>query len=278
MNMESFEMNPQARRISFSSTTFSRLALALLAGLAAPAFAFQPLITDDTGTQGSAGNQIEFAYTRDRAETSGDTVRTTTLPFVFTRGLSDTLDVFAGLSHTRIRAGGSADASGFANPSFGAKWRFYEDEDSGTSLGIKPEVSLPVSASRERDGLGTGKLSGNLSLILSQELPFGALHVNAVVGRERYRDGAGTPNATINRFSLAPVWNVSEQWKLALDLGVESVREAGDRTRTGFVEFGAIYSPSEDLDLALGLIRALDDADPRTTTNTATAGVTWRFR
>ena len=44
----------------------------------------------------------------------------------------------------------------------------------------------------------------------------------------------------------------------------------------GYVELGAIYSPSKDLDFALGVIRSLADGNARTTQ--VTAGVTWRFR
>jgi hypothetical protein len=44
----------------------------------------------------------------------------------------------------------------------------------------------------------------------------------------------------------------------------------------GYIELGTIYSPSKDLDFALGIIRNIIDGDVRTTQ--VTAGVTWRFR
>ncbi len=243
------------------------------------AFAFQPLITDDTGTQGTAGKQLEFSLGEDRARKAGSTVRTQTLPVVFTRGLTESVDVFAGLSYGRLRSdtpGG--DASGGRNPSIGAKWRFYENDACRTSLALKPELFFPVSAERESDGLGTGKSSGNLTLIVTQEAPFGAVHLNAGVGRNRYHDHFSNPDSTSARGSIAPVWDVTEKWKLALDLGVESVRAGGARVRTRFIELGTIYSPGKDLDFAFGLIRSADNDQPRTTTHTANAGVTWRFQ
>ena len=85
-------------------------------------------------------------------------------------------------------------------------------------------------------------------------------------------------NTTTTRASIAPVWDISERWKLALDMGTESARSGGSSVRTNFVELGAIYAPNEDLDFALGLIRSSDNDSPHTTTNTATAGVTWRFQ
>lgn len=257
----------------------AQVALATLTGLSLPAAAFQPLITDDTGTQGSGGNQLEFSLNEDRAKFAGSIERFRTLPIVYTRGLTETLDVFAGLSHIRIRTSTTVgDASGGGNPSFGAKWRFYENEQSNTSLALKPEVLFPVSAGREGAGLGTGKSSGNLTLILTQEVPFGAIHINAGAGRERYRDTSSFPDTATTRVSIAPVWNVSDQWKLAVDLGTQSARAGGVRARSNFAELGAIYSPSGDLDFALGIVRASDNDSPRTTTHTVTAGLTWRFR
>lgn len=255
------------------------LPLLLAAGVSSPALALQPLITDDSGTQGSGGNQLEFSLSEARAKSDGNTDRTRSVPVVYTRGLTDSLDVYVGAGYSWLRPDSpGSNVNGTTNPSLGAKWRFYENEESGSSLALKPEIIFPVSSGREADGLGTGKTSGNLTLIYSQDVPFGAVHVNAGVGRERYRDGEISPDATKARFSIAPVWNVSEQWKLALDVGTESARAAGDTVRSNYVELGAIYSPGKDLDLAVGLIRARDNASPETTTYTATAGLTWRFQ
>ncbi len=197
---------------------------------------------------------------------------------VYTRGLTDTLDVFIGANHTRIRSGvPGIDASGIGNPSFGAKWRFYENEESKTSFGIKPEIVLPVSSGKENEGLGTGKTSYGLTLILTQEISFGAVHANLFSGRDRFRDSR-SPDASIMRASIAPVWDVAEGWQLALDIGAETEKAGGDNTRTRFAEIGAIYSPNKDLDFALGIIRATDDAQPGTGTTSATLGVTWRFK
>lgn len=254
-------------------------ALLLLAGFSAPASAFHPLITDDAGTQGSGGNQLEFALHEERAGAAGNTERLRTLAVVLTRGLSDTLDVFAGLSHARIRSSApGGEASGGGNPAFGAKWRFYESEAGQTSLALKPEVLFPASTGREAAGLGRGRTSANLTLILSQEVPFGAVHINAGLGRDRYRDSLNIPDTATTRASIAPVWDITGRWKLALDLGTESAQAAGVRTRSNFAELGAIYSPGEDLDLALGILRSSEIDGPRTTKHTASAGITWRFR
>lgn len=249
----------------------------LLAAAAPSALAFQPLITDDTGTQGTGGNQFEFSVNEDRERSAGETTRTRTLPVVYTRGFTDALDLFAGVNHTRISSSvPGTDASGSGNSSFGAKWRFYENEESKISLGVKPAIILPVSSGKEAEGLGKGRTSYEATLILTKEIHhFGAVHANLFIGRDRYRV---SPDATITRVSIAPVWDVAEEWKLMLDMGAQTERAGGGSTQSKFIEVGAIYSPNKDLDFALGIIRTTDDAQPSAGTTSATLGITWRFK
>lgn len=232
------------------------------------AFAFQPLVTDDTGTQGSGGNQIELAGTRVR---DADTTRD--LAFVFTRGVAESVDLFVELGRQRIEAGGTAE-TGPTNPAIGAKWRVYENERK-TSLALKPVYFFPHSGENEARGLGTGKSSYEASLILTQEMGWGAVHANLVTGREKYRDAG--QNTTTSGFSVAPVWNVHEQWKLAADLGISRSSNNGVSEKSRFGELGAIYSPNGDLDFALGFIRETN-RDTNQVTRTATTGLTWRFK
>jgi len=257
----------------------ARAALTALAGFSLPACAYQPLVTDDTGTQGSGRNQLELTLKEDRAESAGRVERLRALPFTYTRGLTETMDVFAGIAYSQIRTDTpGSDASGGSDPSFGAKWRFYEDKKTKTSFAVRPEITLPAGADRDNAALGNGKVSGNLTFILTHETAFGAIHVNAVVFRNRYRDALQNPDATTTRVSIAPVWNLNAQWKLAFDAGKESVRAAGASVRAYYAELGAVYSPSTDLDWSLGILRASDNDNPGTTRRTATAGLTWRFR
>lgn len=259
-------------------TTIPKLCLCLLF-FSSTAQAFQPLITDDTGTQGSGGNQLEFSLNHDRTTGAGETVRTVTLPLVYTRGLTESLDAFVGVSHVRIRSSvPGEDASGGGNPGLGLKWRFYDNEASKTSLALKPAIALPVSRAGEVGGRGFGKFSYGLTLILTQELPFGALHANLGVDRNRFRDALANPDATVVRASLAPVWNLGERWKLALDLGVLRERAGGAGTVRRYGELGVIHSPTPDLDFALGIVRQIDNATAKTGSTLATAGVTWRFK
>ena len=136
----------------------SVISLGCMTLLPAVASAFQPLVTDDTGTQGAKGNQVEAAYNRTVDKVSGTKAVTQEVPLVFTRGFTDALDLYAGVGYQRIEPPApGTEERGWGNPAVGAKWRFYENEASKLSFALKPEVQFPVSDSREAQGLGTEK-------------------------------------------------------------------------------------------------------------------------
>jgi len=247
--------------------------------LPAAAWAFQPLITDDTGTQGAGGNQIEVGYNRSVEKTPGAKEVTQEIPLVFARGITDALDLYVGLARLRVDPGAPAPTeNGWGNTAVGAKWRFYDNDASKLSFALKPEVQFPVSDNRETRGLGTARASYGLGLLMTRETGFGAVHANLSVDRVNYAAGAlnAAERRTQYRLSVAPVWDVAEKWKLALDAGAMTNADRAERARMGYVELGAIYSPDKDLDLALGLIRNIMDGGVRTTQ--LTMGLTWRFR
>lgn len=247
--------------------------------LPAIALAFQPLVTDDTGTQGAGGNQVEASYVRTVDKVASTRTVTREVPLAYARGITDALDLTLGIGHQRIApdAPGTTER-GWGNPVLGAKWRFYDNEAAKLSFALKPELQLPVSDGREARGLGTARASYGIGLLMTQETGFGAVHANLVAERVNYADNAlnAAERRTTYRLSAAPVWDVSGNWKLALDAGIMTNPDRTVRARMGYVELGAIYSPTKDLDLALGIIRNFMDGDVQTTQ--ATAGLTWRFR
>ena len=259
--------------------SYRKLSAYLLAIHAPVALSFQPLITDDTGTQGTGGNQIEMALDRQEVKSAGDRTRTRTVPLVYTRGISDTLDAYVEVSHVHIRSNISAsDAEGRGNPAVGLKWRFYDDAARKLSVAFKPEMQFGLSTDAESRGLGSGRNGYSGLIIATQGTAFGAVHVNYGFTRASYALDA---NRNANRrwlhsLSVAPVFELAEGWSLAVDLGVMTNPDQTQRARMGYAEFGVIWSSRNDLDLALGLIRHIGDGEPRSTV--LTAGVTWRFR
>lgn len=235
-----------------------------------PALAYHPLTTDDTGTQGLAGNQLEIGYDQAWSKAAGVSDVGREIPLTYTRGIHDALDVFVGAARA-VRP-----ANGWGNVGIGAKWRFFESEADHHSLALKPEILLPVSAAREAAGFGYGATSYGLTLIYSRETAFGEVHANLAWERGEFDDPAINDRRNLYRVSIAPVWAVAEGWKLALDLGLMTNPDRAGKSRMGYMELGLVYSPSEDLDLGVGVTRDLLDGDVSTTS--LTLGVTWRFR
>ncbi len=236
---------------------------------AAGAQAMQPLFTDDTGTQGDGRHQLEWAYARDRASTPPDAPANHEQSTVYTLGLHERLDVFAGAS--LVQAEGRR---GWGNPVIGMKWRLHESDD--TSWAVKSELAGPISAARERQGLGTGRPSGALTLILTQKMPFGEWHFNVMRGEDRFRAHAGE-NTRYSKYSMAPVWALAPDWKLALDLGLQHARTAGASTRSRYALVGVVWSMRPELDWDAGLMQSREQGDQTTHTRLFTAGLTWRF-
>lgn len=240
------------------------LALAGMLALPLPSLAYHPLITDDTGTQGMGGNQMELGFDHARSETGGVTEVERAVPFTYTRGVTDALDVFVGIPYTRISSTGTPTESGWGSPAVGLKWRFHENEAS--SLALKPSIEFDALD----DALGGGEPTYTLALILSRETGSGEFHANLELAYN-----GGEARATQARISVAPVWRLNDQWKWVLDLGLQTNPDPAENRTMGYVGLGVIYSPNEKFDFSLGVIR--DVMDGTASTTTATLGLTWRF-
>lgn len=250
---------------------FSIGAIGLATQLPSSALAYHPLATDDTGTQGLGGNQLEIGYDYAHSKTAGVTDIGREVPLTYTRGLTDGFDAFIGVARQ------TAPGDGWGNVGIGAKWRFFEDEAAKYSFALKPEIVLPVSRAKEAAGFGNGKTAYGLTLIASKETDFGELHFNLAAERVNYADSV-TFNERKNRYriSVAPVWAVADKWKLALDMGLQTNPDPAEKSRMGYVELGAVYSPSEDLDFGFGITRDVMDGPVQSTS--ASFGLTWRFK
>lgn len=254
-----------------------RHALALMLCASLQAAALQPLITDDTGTQGRGGNQLEIAFDREHLRGAGAHAIERSVPVVYTRGLTDALDAYVQWSHVRVRSNAHEGGVGSGNPALGLKWRLWNDPAAKRSLALRPEVQFGVSRADERRGLGNGGTGYSLIVIATQETGFGEVHVNLAAARE---DHALDANRAANRrmlyrFSIAPVLQLSRTWMVAIDAGLTTNPERARRARMGYVELGAIWMPRANLELALGVIEQLGEGEPES--RTVTAGLTWRF-
>lgn len=229
---------------------FRNSLLALLAGTATAVHAAHPLITEDTGTQGKGGWQLELNAERQRDAGASATQWGSTLSY----GFVDSADVQVGLPY---RA-----SEGRGDLAIDVKWRFFQREV--LSLGLKPGVTLPTGDEERR--LGTGRTTAGSLLILSYEPEIWSFHAHA--GYRQHRNSLGDPEA--RRHLSGSLWlKPSAKLKLVSDLSYDSGSGA---TLRQYV-LGVIYSVTKDFDIDAGLRRGNAPAVDRA----LLAGITVRW-
>jgi len=264
------------------------LGASLLLSGATAARAAHPFVTDDAGTQGEERWQLELivehAKVSARADLGTGAVRRESYESAFvpvlTYGLLDNLDIALGAAYLRARSSAEGalvdEASGAGDSSLELKWRFYETES--VSFALKPGISLPTGD--EDKGLGSGRISFGSTLIAVYESDPWDLLANLAYQRVRF---ALPADRDANR---ANVWRVSagfeyefvEEFRLVGEAGVRSNPAKDDpfdpAATIRFAMLGFIYSPSEELDLDVGVRRRLDGAASGTV---LLAGATFRW-
>lgn len=274
-----------------------RLCLALLL-VPMLSFAFEPLNTDDAGTVKAGGKQIEqyfFAINRNGSSQQSDlvtpgeeysgTMDARAFPFTYTSGLTE--EVEASFSTTYYNQP-SGNYSRFSNYVFASKWRFYEDEEMGYAFAIKPTVVLPSSKQQQVAGLGLSAFNYGVNLIASKYWDGIEMHVNAMYMRSPYNTNysvgmAMDPNRTnIFMLSIAPVWSVYKDLRLALDIGATTNPPSTEQYLSHYALVAAIYSLTDSVDLGLSYMRTGSYYSETFAAQQAGAmrteiGVTWRF-
>lgn len=232
-----------------------------------PAWAMHPLITDDTGTQGHGGRQLELGgeWGHSAAEHRAESAAT------FSYGVTESVDAVINLPfqlvHERREEGPAPMLAGPADAAMEVKWRCVEGE--GWSLGIRPGLTLTTGDSER--GFGAGRSAYRIIALAS-----------AVRGRTEFLANAGyvrNENVVGERpdlwhGSLAAVLRLSGRLKLAVNTAWDSDRvPASSATPASFVA-GAVAGLGENLDIDLGWRTGLNKARSG---DALLAGMAWRF-
>jgi len=231
----------------------------LLAPLAAQAT--QPLVSDDTGTQGTAHWQIEFGVAQTPRE--GDATRQRQWDATLTRGLTDPLDIYIDAPYTHSGPPGS----GWNDAGLGLKWRFVDQKS--FKLAIKPEITFPTG--NQHRGLGTGRLGASATLLAQWNIEPFTLLANAGL---TYQPNRASQHAAIWQFSGAVLYQATNNIQLALDAVVTRNAMPGTETAPAFLIAAAIYSPKPWLDLDIGYRYGLNH---QTDNHAIMAGLTARW-
>ncbi len=245
---------------------------------AAPLDAAHPLITDDTGTQGTGRFQLEINGELDDDEEGAFEETAGEVAAVLSYGVAENVDLVLGLPYLwyTVKENGAtlADEDGAGDLSFEVKWRFFEYEERGLSVALKPSLTFPTGD--EKKGLGNGEVSAGSTLIVSKEGVLGRLHLNLAYTRNEYgleEDELFLHN-DIWHASFAGELNVTGEMVAVGNIGVETNPAKGADDHPAFLLGGLVYSVTDDFDLDAGVKWGLNDAE----TDTAfLAGMAVRF-
>ena len=221
------------------------------------AYGAHPLNTDDTGTQGKGGWQLEV-----NGESNKDAgVRGAQAAVILSHGAAETVDLQLGLpwqDNGEARGGGDLAAA--------VKWRVWERE--GLSAGVR--VALTTPTGDETRGLGNGRPTWAAQLIGQHE---GERWIFlAHLGYRRNLNTIGERDS-IGEISGAVLYKATAQLKLLVDANRTTNPDPQSDQSLRQMVIGAIWSPTKDLDLDIGLRRGNDAAIERA----VMAGITLRW-
>jgi len=202
---------------------------------AVSAHAAHPLITEDTGTQGTGRQQLEIF--REDNKLGGTGRRDEIYTGVLSHGVSDSADLQVGLPWYR------SDPDGLGDVSLDLKWRFFNRE--ALSFALKPGITLPIG--NEANGHGTGKMTWG-SLFIVSYAP-GAIALHAHLGYRRNDNKLGE-RETLRQLAAAATYRVGAV-RFVGELTRETNPVPGGRT-VRYSTLGMIWSPTRDLDLDVG--------------------------
>lgn len=237
-----------------------------------PAAAYMPLNTDDAGTTAKGGYQIEQYFysllqvgqssTGPDAVSSGEDYQgvdnARAFPFTFSRGMTDTLDLQFAPTYYLQPLG---SFSRVANYTLNVKWRFLGDGEKGLNLALRPQLIAPAGTTQQEYGIGNARWNYGLTFIASQFSDNYELHFNAGYQQAPYNNSYTVGLSTDARrtdlysVSVAPVWNISSKWKVALDVGVNTNPNMPDPTLTRYGLVALLYYPMKDLDVGVSYQR-----------------------
>lgn len=237
----------------------------LLAGLAlamgahlAPSLvqAAHPLITEDAYTLGQGVTQIEAGFEHARFDQASVEGRVNDVRLVLSYGLLDDVDLLLGapyLDTRELSATGVERTSGFADVSLEAKWRFWDSEF--VKVALKPGLTLPSGDFRK--GLGAGKPIPSIFLVstFEREPWIWNVHVGYLRNESRLDE-----RRDLLHLSGSVVYRMNPQLQWALDLSVDSNVDKHEATLPAVALAAAIYSPTEHIDLDLGVKIGLNSA------------------
>ena len=241
-----------------ATTGWKRSAGALAAFLCTSgAYGAHPLNTEDTGTQGKGGWQLEVNGESNKDEG----VRGAQAAAILSYGVAENVDLQFGVPWQD-----TGDARGPGDVAAALKWKFWEREP--FSAGVRAAVSSPTGD--ESNGLGNGRPTWAAQLIGQYE---GERWIFlAHIAYRRNLNDVGDRDS-LGEISAAVLYKALPNLKLIMDANRTTNADSQSEQKIRQMVVGAIWSPSKDLDLDVGYRRGNDAAIDRA----IMAGITLRW-
>jgi hypothetical protein len=240
-----------------ASTPIRFLSIVLINLLEAlPARAAHPLITEDAYTLGEGVAQMEIGFEHARFDQSDAEGRVNEARLGLSYGVREDVDLVLSapyLDTRELSTDGVKRTHGLADVSLEVKWRFWEDDFA--KIALKPGLTVPSGNFRE--GLGTGQVVPSIFLVSTFERDawIWNIHVGYVRNENRVDE-----RRDLFHVSGSVIYQMTPQLQWALDLSADSNADKEDGTFPAVALAAVIYSPTDRVDLDLGMKAGLNSA------------------
>lgn len=226
-----------------------------------------PLTTDDPGTPGAGGWEINLTTSIER--TIDETELEAPL-FDINYGPRDNDQIKVEFAVLSVGPDDENDEWGLSDVSIGYKYRFFENGPAGLEISTYPQVSLPTGD--EDRGLGSGHTE--LWLPIQWQTDFGESGwINPQIG---YNVVFGDNSSNSFRYGLAAGWEASEKLELMGEVAGVAYPEGPDPNDVYF-NIGFTYPLNKNVVLLGSAGRSFYDRDRGTPDLTALFGVQLLF-
>ncbi|MFZ6750672.1 transporter [Undibacterium sp. Ren11W] len=225
-------------------------------------YAAHPLVTEDSGVQSTGKQQIEIS-TDHYSESNRQSQNAS---WTYTYGANDQLDLFFAIPMRWSATTGIGDAS------LGTKYLFSEKD--GDSWALKTEMFFPSGSTQKQLSKDSHDLA--LTLVYSYTNAAWTTHSNLSMTQRNFHQEQASieQRATQWRVSLATLFAVTPKIQVLADAGLYQANLKSETYVDQHLLTGIIYSPTDDLDLDLGIkyLRHKNSIERQ-----AGIGMAWRF-
>lgn len=240
----------------FLCSGFKIYALFGLIGFASPVEAGPPFITDDPGTAERGSFEFRMGFAGEFAK-GDDALAAPELELAY--GATERLELAIGTALNHGLPSGATNQSGFADLTFGAKYRLVDQAFGAPfSLTVAPSITAPTGS--EGKGFSDGEWAGRMPIIIGLEA--GAWSFAAEAGWNKTFDGSGRSGEMIDTGFLIQN-QVSERFNLGAEINGTHERAPGG-VSAWIATFGAIYDLTDSVAVMGNIGAGLDTHAPDT--------------